>query len=71
MENLAVIFKSTLLVAATEMGDKTQLSTVDLAADYKKPFLVTIGTTIGMMLSDGLVVFYVQFMEYSMRRRRQ
>ncbi len=41
-----------------EMGDKTQIATVTLAAKYNNLFLVTIGTTIGMMLTDGLAVFF-------------
>lgn len=41
-----------------EMGDKTQLSTVALAAKYHSPYLVTLGTTIGMMLTNGLAVFF-------------
>ena len=40
-----------------EMGDKTQLATVALAARYHSVTTVTIGTTMGMMLSDGLAVF--------------
>ncbi len=41
-----------------EMGDKTQISTVTLAAKYNNLFLVTVGTTIGMMITDGLAVFF-------------
>lgn len=41
-----------------EMGDKTQIATVTLAAKYHDLILVTIGTTIGMMLTDGLAVFF-------------
>jgi putative Ca2+/H+ antiporter (TMEM165/GDT1 family) len=41
-----------------EMGDKTQLSTVALAAKYQNIYLVTFGTTLGMMFSDGLAVFF-------------
>lgn len=41
-----------------EMGDKTQLSTVALAAQYKDVWLVTTGTTLGMMFSDGLAVVF-------------
>jgi putative Ca2+/H+ antiporter (TMEM165/GDT1 family) len=41
-----------------EMGDKTQLSTVALAAKYDSILRVTIGTTIGMMFSDGLAVIF-------------
>jgi len=41
-----------------EMGDKTQIATVTLAAKYSSLMLVTIGTTIGMMVTDGLAVFF-------------
>lgn len=41
-----------------EMGDKTQLSTLMLAAKYDSIIRVTIGTTIGMMFSDGLAVIF-------------
>jgi len=40
-----------------EMGDKTQLATVALAARYRSIGLVTMGTTLGMLASDGLAVF--------------
>lgn len=50
----------TTLVAffLAEMGDKTQLATVALGAQFASPLLVTIGTTIGMLLADGLAVFF-------------
>jgi putative Ca2+/H+ antiporter (TMEM165/GDT1 family) len=50
----------TTLVAffLAEMGDKTQLSTVALAAQYQDVFLVTVGTTLGMLFSDGLAVAF-------------
>ena len=35
-----------------EMGDKTQLATVALAAHYGAPVLVVIGTTLGMLIAD-------------------
>lgn len=41
-----------------EMGDKTQIATVTLAAKYHDLFLVTLGTTVGMMVTDGLAVFF-------------
>jgi putative Ca2+/H+ antiporter (TMEM165/GDT1 family) len=40
-----------------EMGDKTQLSTVALAARYQDVLWVTVGTTMGMLVADGLAVF--------------
>ena len=40
-----------------EMGDKTQLATIALGARFQSPLEVTLGTTLGMLFSDGLVVF--------------
>ena len=40
-----------------EMGDKTQLATVALAAHYHSLFAVVAGTTLGMMLADVPAVF--------------
>jgi putative Ca2+/H+ antiporter (TMEM165/GDT1 family) len=40
-----------------EMGDKTQIATVALAAHYASPLLVVIGTTLGMLLADVPAVF--------------
>ena len=41
-----------------EMGDKTQLATIALGARFASPILVTMGTTLGMLIADGLVVFF-------------
>jgi putative Ca2+/H+ antiporter (TMEM165/GDT1 family) len=46
-----------LLFFLAEMGDKTQLATVALAARFGSVVRVTIGTTLGMMAADGLAVF--------------
>jgi putative Ca2+/H+ antiporter (TMEM165/GDT1 family) len=40
-----------------EMGDKTQLATVALAAHYAAPVLVIAGTTRGMLIADVPAVF--------------
>jgi putative Ca2+/H+ antiporter (TMEM165/GDT1 family) len=40
-----------------EMGDKTQIATVMLAAQYHAYFLVVAGTTLGMMLANAPVVW--------------
>lgn len=40
-----------------EMGDKTQIATVALAARFADPWLVVAGTTIGMLLADVPAVF--------------
>jgi len=46
-----------ILFFLAEMADKTQLATVALAARYQSVVLVTLGTTLGMLASDGLAVF--------------
>lgn len=52
-------FMTTLITFfLAEMGDKTQLSTVALAAKYQNVVLVTAGTTLGMLFSDGLAIFF-------------
>jgi Ca2+/H+ antiporter, TMEM165/GDT1 family len=40
-----------------EMGDKTQIATVALAAHYAAPVAVVIGTTLGMLIADVPAVF--------------
>ena len=40
-----------------EMGDKTQIATVAMAAHYGAPFLVIMGTTLGMLIADVPAVF--------------
>jgi putative Ca2+/H+ antiporter (TMEM165/GDT1 family) len=39
-----------------EMGDKTQLMTIAIAAEYRQPLLVLLGTTSGMLIADGIGV---------------
>ena len=52
------IFGATLVTFfLAEMGDKTQLATVALAAHYGTPLVVVIGTTLGMLLADVPAVF--------------
>ena len=41
-----------------EIGDKTQIATVALAARFQSLVLVTAGTTLGMMLANAPVVFF-------------
>lgn len=48
---------TTILFFLAEMGDKTQLATVALAARFQSVLLVTTGTTLGMLVTDGLAVF--------------
>jgi len=52
------VFGATLITFfLAEMGDKTQIATVALAAHYGSPLLVVIGTTLGMLLADVPAVF--------------
>lgn len=47
------VFGATLLTFfLAEMGDKTQIATVAMAAHYAAPLLVVIGTTLGMLIAD-------------------
>jgi putative Ca2+/H+ antiporter (TMEM165/GDT1 family) len=46
-----------VLFFLAEMGDKTQLATLALGARFPHPGLVTLGTTTGMLFSDGLAIF--------------
>jgi putative Ca2+/H+ antiporter (TMEM165/GDT1 family) len=46
---------STGTVALAEMGDKTQVATVMLAAQYQAYYAVIAGTTLGMMLANAPV----------------
>ena len=40
-----------------EMGDKTQVATIALGAQYHSVLVVAAGTTLGMMLANGPAVF--------------
>jgi putative Ca2+/H+ antiporter (TMEM165/GDT1 family) len=52
------VFGATLITFfLAEMGDKTQIATVAMAAHYGTPLLVVIGTTLGMLLADVPAVF--------------
>jgi putative Ca2+/H+ antiporter (TMEM165/GDT1 family) len=52
------VFGATLITFfLAEMGDKTQIATVALAAHYGQPLLVVMGTTLGMLIADVPAVF--------------
>lgn len=52
------VFGTTVLAFfLAEMGDKTQIATVALAARYHDLFAVVMGTTLGMMLANVPAVF--------------
>ncbi len=52
------VFGATLVTFfLAEMGDKTQIATVAMAAHYAAPLPVVIGTTLGMLIADVPAVF--------------
>lgn len=52
------VFGATLITFfLAEMGDKTQVATVAMAAHYADPLLVVAGTTLGMLIADVPAVF--------------
>lgn len=52
------VFGATLITFfLAEMGDKTQIATVAMAAHYAAPVMVVIGTTLGMLIADVPAVF--------------
>ncbi|KEI71670.1 TMEM165/GDT1 family protein [Endozoicomonas elysicola] len=53
-----VFFTTLVLFFVAEIGDKTQVATVLLAAEYDSMILVIVGTTLGMLLANIPVVFF-------------
>lgn len=52
------VFGATLITFfLAEMGDKTQIATIAMAAHYTSPMLVVMGTTLGMLIADVPAVF--------------
>lgn len=53
-----VFLSTTILFFLVEMGDKTQIATVALAARFDALAAVVVGTTLGMMLANAPVAFF-------------
>ena len=52
------VFGATLITFfLAEMGDKTQIATVALSANYGDAIMVVLGTTLGMLIADVPAVF--------------
>jgi putative Ca2+/H+ antiporter (TMEM165/GDT1 family) len=58
LERGGVLLITTVAFFLVEIGDKTQLATVALAARYPSILLVVAGTTLGMMLANLPVVWF-------------
>jgi Ca2+/H+ antiporter, TMEM165/GDT1 family len=43
--------------ALAEMGDKTPIATIAMAAHYTAPIMVVVGTTLGMLIADVPAAF--------------
>jgi putative Ca2+/H+ antiporter (TMEM165/GDT1 family) len=56
-KHLGVFGATVITFFLAEMGDKTQIATIALAAHYGAPLLVVAGTTLGMLLADVPAVF--------------
>lgn len=54
---LETILSSTVLVAASETGDKTQLLAFTLAAKFRKPWTVMAGILVATLLNHGLAAW--------------
>lgn len=53
----SVFLTTTVAFFLVEMGDKTQVATIALGAQYHSVFVVAMGTTIGMMIANVPAVF--------------
>lgn len=48
------IITVTIAFFLAEMGDKTQLMTIAIAAENAQPIFILMGTTVGMLIADGI-----------------
>jgi len=51
---------TTIAFFVVEMGDKTQIATIALAARFEAPVTVTLGTTAGMLLANAPAVIFAE-----------
>jgi len=58
LANLGPFIATTLLFFLAEIGDKTQVATVILGAQYQHLLWVTLGTTLGMLLANVPVIYF-------------
>ena len=56
--NIGIFITTFIAFFMAEMGDKTQLATIALAAQYQAFVMVVLGSTIGMMVANVPVVYF-------------
>ena len=56
-QRLGVFGATAVSFFLAEMGDKTQIATVAMAAHYESALVVVLGTTLGMLIADVPAVF--------------
>ncbi|MEY2622147.1 MAG: hypothetical protein RIT26_1967 [Pseudomonadota bacterium] len=56
-QRLGVLGATLITFFLAEMGDKTQIATIAMAAHYADPLWVVVGTTLGMLIADVPAVF--------------
>lgn len=59
-QKYGVFFATFILFFLAEIGDKTQIATVALAAQFQSVMLVTLGTTFGMLIANIPMIFIGQ-----------
>ena len=64
LQGAGVLITTLIAFFLVEMGDKTQLATVALAARYKSLVTVVMGTTIGMMIANIPAVWIGEKLTY-------
>ncbi|GGX54439.1 TMEM165/GDT1 family protein [Saccharospirillum salsuginis] len=61
-EKLGAFWATLILFFIAEIGDKTQIATVLLAAEFQSTFWVTMGTTLGMLIANVPVIMAGQWL---------
>lgn len=56
--HFGVLLTTIISFFLAEMGDKTQFATIALGAKYPSVLAVTLGTTLGMLASNALAIFF-------------
>lgn len=61
-EKLGAFWATLILFFIAEIGDKTQIATVLLAAEFQSVYWVTLGTTLGMLIANVPVIMAGQWL---------